>query len=373
MIVVLCLAIPVAWSVGNALRAPGSDSTAARLAEWGRGHGLGSAVDWLEQVQYASNPPAVGGVPVGGIPQVAVSESRQAHATSRPSRAASHGRSAATHTPAPPAPLAAQLQPALPREGRWQTLVSVRGHAAIRAAFLRPDVQHTSYLAGIAQMDQTLVRLVLHPGLNQPGGTGWSQDSQIPAKGADRLLATFNSGFRLNDARGGYWQNGRRVGQLRNGAASLVVLADGRVDIRAWTHGNAVPPGIDAVRQNLDLLIDGGTISNTVASHDTRTWGRTVGNAAYVWRSGLGIRADGSLVSVVGPALSVSSLAHLLQTAGAVRAMELDINRDWTSYMTYTHSATGPPVPHPLTSDERPDPYRYLRPSSRDFLAVYAR
>jgi len=222
-------------------------------------------------------------------------------------------------------------------------------------------------------MDQTLVRLVLHPGLNQPGGTGWSQDSQIPAKGADRLLATFNSGFRLNDARGGYWQNGRRVGQLRNGAASLVVLADGRVDICAWTHGNAVPPGIDAVRQNLDLLIDGGTISNTVASHDTRTWG---GRSATPPTYGAAASASapyGSLVSVVGPALSVSSLAHLLQTAGAVRAMELDINRDWTSYMTYTHSATGPPVPHPLTSDERPDPYRYLRPSSRDFLAVYAR
>lgn len=375
LIVLLCLAIPVAWSISDALLAPGSDSTAARIAEWGRGHGLGVAVDWLEQVQYASNPPVLGGVPAGGIPRLGTSAPQRSRAPSRlPSAdAPSPGRSTTTHVLAPPAPLASQLQPALPGEGQWQTLVSVHGHPAIRAAFLRPDSQHTSYLAGIAQMDQTFVRLVLHPGLNQPGGSGWSQASRIPTKGAANLLATFNSGFRLNDARGGYWQNGRLAGQLRNGAASLVVLADGRVDVRAWTHGNAVPPGIVAVRQNLDLLINAGTISNTINSQDTRTWGRTVGNAAFVWRSGLGIRADGSLVSVVGPALSVSSLAHLLQTAGAVRAMELDINRDWTSYMTYTHSATGQLVPHLLTSDQHPDPYRYLRPSSRDFLAVYAR
>lgn len=375
-IILLCFVIPVAWSIGAALLAPGSDSAAARIAEWGRGHWLGFAVTWLEHVNYATHQPAVGGTPVGGIPRVAASRLPIPRPTSPKHRSltVTHGRRAPSPAaPAPPAPLAAQLQPALPREGQWQTLQSVRGRPAIRATFLRPDPQHTSYLAGIAHMDQTLVRLVLHPGLNQPGGTGWSQDNQIPTQGSDRLLATFNSGFRLDDARGGYWQNGRQVGKLRNGAASLVILAGGRVDVRAWTHGNEVPRGVEAVRQNLDLLIDDGRISDTVASHDTRTWGRTIGNAAYVWRSGLGVRPDGSLVSVVGPALSVASLAHLLQDAGVIRAMELDINRDWTSFMTYTHPATGSPVPHVLTLDQRPDPYRYLRPSSRDFLAVYAR
>lgn len=364
MIIVLGFALTAGWSITGALRAPGSDSTVARLAEWGRGHGLGFAVTGLEVAQYTADKPVVGGSPVGGIPRATQTEPRRGRTSSSPRS----GRIIDA-----PAPLATQVQPALPGEGDWQTLTWVRGRPAIRAAFLRPDAQHTSYLAGIAYMDQSLVRLVLHPGIEQPGGSGWSQMNEIPAAGQDHLLATFNSGFRLADARGGYWQTGKRVGQLRNGAASLVVLANGRVDIQRWTHGNQVPRGIDAVRQNLDLLIDGGRISGTVDSSNTHTWGRTVGNAAYVWRSGVGIRADGSLVSVVGPALSVASLARLLQTAGAVRAMELDINRDWTSYMTYTHSASGALVPHPLTNDERPDASRYLRPSSRDFLAVYAR
>jgi Phosphodiester glycosidase len=363
-VMLLGFVLAVGWSIAGALHAPGSDSTAARLAEWGRGHGLGFAVTWLEDAQYSANPPVVGGSPPGGIPRVAWTPPHRVRTSPSPRP---------TRIGHLPAPLAPQLQPALPGEGQWQTLKSVRGRPAIRAAFLRPDSQHTSYLVGIAQMDQSLVRLVLHPGLNQPGGTGWSQQSQIPANGKDRLLATFNSGFRLADAHGGYWQTGKQLGQLRDGAASLVVLANGRVDIQRWTHGSAVPRGIDAVRQNLDLLVDAGTISSTINSSNTRTWGRTVGNAAYVWRSGLGIRADGSLVSVVGPALSVASLAHLLHAAGAVRAMELDINKDWTSYLTYTRSAAGALVPHPLTNDEHPDPYRYLRPSSRDFLAVYAR
>jgi hypothetical protein len=29
--------------------------------------------------------------------------------------------------------------------------------------------------------------------------------------------------------------------------------------------------------------------------------------------------------------------------------------------------------PHMLTKDEQPNPYRYLQPSSRDFVAVLAR
>jgi len=37
----------------------------------------------------------------------------------------------------------------------------------------------------------------------------------------------------------------------------------------------------------------------------------------------------------MGPALSVRTLAELLHRAGAVRAMELDINTEWVSFMTY--------------------------------------
>ncbi|WP_228489194.1 phosphodiester glycosidase family protein [Raineyella fluvialis] len=98
-------------------------------------------------------------------------------------------------------------------------------------------------------------------------------------------------------------------------------------------------------------------------------WGKTVGNAAAVWRSGVGTRADGSTVVVLGPSMTVGALAQILHDAGAVEAMQLDINKDWTSFITYSHS-NGGNSPKKLTDDETAAADRYLQPSSRDFVAV---
>lgn len=63
----------------------------------------------------------------------------------------------------------------------------------------------------------------------------------------------------------------------------------------------------------------------------------------------------------------------LLQRAGAVRAVELDINRSWVSYMWYARAqASGAPVPHKLVDFYRPA-NRYFQVNSRDFFAGYLR
>jgi Phosphodiester glycosidase len=345
------------WSIGGALTAPGTDTTSARLAEWARFHGLGWAVDELERVQYQLNPPKVGGTLAGGIPRVSAARPTP---TPRASLSAS------------PAAIPPQAQPPLPAEGVWQPLISIHGNPAIRAAFLRPDGQHTSYLVGVAWLDQKLVRMVLHPGYNVPGGSGWSQPSQVSTSEQNSLLATFNSGFTMADANGGYWQDGKTAAPLSSGAASMVLYKDGHLDVVKWNRGTP-GPDVAAVRQNLGLLVDNGAISPNVDSPTTSDWGKTIGNATYVWRSALGIRKDGSLVFVVGASMSVRTLANIAHDAGAVRAMELDINQSWTNFITFAHPSKGVAVPHMLTSDEHPNPYRYLQPSSRDFVAVLAR
>jgi hypothetical protein len=356
-LIVVLLVWP-AWSIGSALAAPGTDSTAARLAEWGRFNGLGWAVSGLEQAQYAMNPPAVGGSLAGGIPQVGPDGAR-------PRKTGSSGQLA------PPSPIPAQATPSLPGEGSWQSLVSLKGEPVIRAAFLRPDAQHTSYLVGVAWLDQKRLKLALHPGFRVPGDPGLAQPSSVPVSQRNRLLATFNSGFTMTDANGGYWQDGQSAVPLRDGAASMVFYKDGHVDVARW--GSAAPgPGVAAVRQNLGLLVDNGEITPDVRSTTTSTWGATVGNATYVWRSAVGIRKDGSLVFVVGASMSVTTLANIVHGAGAVRAMELDINQSWTNFITYTHPGNGVAVPQMLTKNEHPNPYRYLQPSSRDFVAVLA-
>ena len=97
-------------------------------------------------------------------------------------------------------------------------------------------------------------------------------------------------------------------------------------------------PNVVGVRQNLQLLVDNGQVNPQVNSDDKKLWGVTVKNAYFVWRSGIGVTADGNIVYAMGPALSVPTLAELFQRAGAVRGMELDINQEWVSYMTYDGS-----------------------------------
>ncbi len=95
-----------------------------------------------------------------------------------------------------------------------------------------------------------------------------------------------------------------------------------------------------------------------------------------MWRSGVGVTADGALVYVGGSGLSIVDLANVLTRAGAVRAMELDIN---TSWVNYSHFDLAPGVPASatngmrLTYDEQPSPDRYFYPLSRDFVTMSTR
>jgi len=313
---------------------------------------------------------SVGGGPTGSPPKVVASTAGPILQVSPPAPGSDHPtRPARPGYLAPPDPIRPQTLPALPRAGHWQPLVIIHGQTAVRAAFLRPEAQFTSDRIGVAWVNQRLVTVALHPGDTTPGGSGLSQPSQVPGSQRDRLLATFNSGFLMSASRGGYWQNGTSVIPLRRGAASMVFYRDGHLDVVRWSDASP-QRNVAAVRQNLTLLVDHGRVTPEVGS---ASWGATLGGGTYVWRSAVGVRSDGALVFAVGPSLSARTLANILRDAGAVRAMELDINPAWTNFMTYAHPRRGVAVPHMLTSDAQPNPYRYLQPSSRDFVAVLAR
>ena len=136
-----------------------------------------------------------------------------------------------------------------------------------------------------------------------------------------------------------------------------------------WQLGPTLPPGATFARQNLPLIVDGGRPSPNIAN--TAEWGATVGNAVLVWRSGIGVDARGNLIYVAGENQSVTSLAHALARAGAVRAMELDINSFWVSFITY--GAPGAVAARNLLPGMERSPQRYLEPDDRDFFAVYSR
>jgi hypothetical protein len=355
--VVVVAALAVGGCVVDALRAPGADSVAAKLAEWGRGHGFNDEVTWLEGELYLRNQPAIGGQPPGGIPMAAGTVPHVA---------------ASTALPAVPLPPLGGKEP-LPGEGSWQTVVTVGGRPAVQVASLRPDGQHTSFVVGVLRMDPTLVRGELRPGTTDPGGT-WRASSALTSHEVHNVAVAFNGGFRLTDpSHPGYFSQGRTVSRLVDGEASLVLHTNGTADVGTWNREVRMGPDVASVRQNLVPLVDDGALNPTCASGGPEEWGTTIGQAAFIHRSGFGVTASGVEVYVAGPALSVCTLGNILLDAGVVRGMELDINPDWVSGAYFHPQPSGAPESFKLFPAEKVSPQHYLKPSSRDWFAWFTR
>jgi len=353
IVIVLVLA---GISLAQTLAQPSTDPVAARVAEWARNHQLGAVVTMIETIQYKLNPPKVGGVPTN----LSLLKSPTTVGQGKQSVRANPLRVAVV-------PI---VKPALPGEGQWHVVVSNASGPVVAESYLRPSSQHSSYLAGVAWMNASQLKFSLHPGYIDPGVDRAFHSKDSVGGLTAGLVATFNGGFKIKDARGGFYLNGHQVGPLTNGAASLVIYKDRSLHIGSWGRDFQMSNQIVAVRQNLKLLIDHGQLAGNLDSAVQSNWGATIKGAYFVWRSGIGIRADGNFVYAAGDALSVRDLALLLKHAGAVEGMQLDINPAWVSYMWYSHK--GSVTPHKLVNFQRPAA-RYLEPTSRDFIAAYLR
>ncbi len=116
-----------------------------------------------------------------------------------------------------------------------------------------------------------------------------------------------------------------------------------------------------------------GAFSGFTELRSTRApqWGYTLGGVTRVWRTGVGVDRRGNLIYAVANDQTVVTIAKILQHAGAVRAMEFDINPEWHTLITYSHQHGLDPrevEPQPMQP-----PTRYLVPDDRDFIAVYQR
>ena len=322
----------VAFSLGGALTNPAlGTSIGARFAEWARDHGGASLVTMVENEWYKFHQPPKGGKPPKGAIPVAGSTATTVPSVGLPVPAAV----------VPPA------SPPLPGEGVWHPAGrTVDGVPGLYEAFVRPDPIHTSLVAGIVWMDTKLLHPTLYSGSYIPGGGPYTNTAPIPATAQSTLVSAFNAGFRMQDARGGYYTDGKIVPgyPLVDGAASFVIYKNGSSTVADWGRDATLTPAVVSVRQNLALIVDGGAAVPGLIANDNSQWGSTLGGAANVWRSGLGVTANGALVYVAGPGLTIVSLADLLVRAGAVRAMELDINTDWVQYSTYDPVGTGPAI-----------------------------
>ena len=366
IVLVLCSAIGwIAVSLGGALINPAlGSSVGSRFSEWVRGHGGAPVVNWVEKEWYSHHPPPVGGTPPAGAIHV-------------PHASTATVASGLPHL-SPPSPIRPVASPTIPGEGQWSPAGRlVGGIPAIYQTTLRPDTIHTSYVVGVAWMDTKLLKATLYSGSQIPGGGPYSHTAPVQPGAADSLVAAFNAGFLMSAANGGYYTDNKTILPLTTGAASFVVYRNGTANIGQWGRDVTMTPTVVSVRQNLNLLVDGGQPVPGLNAADTTQWGNTLGNAIYVWRSGIGITADGALVYVGGPGLNITDLANLLVRAGAVRAMELDINTDWVNFSVYQPATPSGPASGANGAELLPamtgTPARYFEPWwARDFFTMSA-
>ncbi|MDQ2725242.1 MAG: phosphodiester glycosidase family protein [Actinomycetota bacterium] len=366
----LIMVLLVSTALIGAATTPGNESYSAKLADWLRAHHASALVTPIESWYYQSQAPTKGGRPRALNP-LPPGDPRPGPPSSGPIIGPMPA-AAAPHL-APPVNVPLVVSPALPSEGQWQAVGPlVHGLPGMYEAQFRADSTYTSQITSAVWIDPKALLLSLVPGTQEPGGT-WSEPPYLDGAAEAAAVAAFNGGFRFSDAHGGFYLDGRQAVPLRDGAASLVISANGGVSMGAWGSEVSMTSDVKAVLQNLVPIVDNAKTAPSATYQDASIWGTTVGSATVVPRSGLGVTASGALVYVAGPALTALTLAESLQRAGAVRAMALDLNPEWVTFNFFDHTgASAVPSATKLYPSMRRPADRYLTPTreSRDFLAV---
>jgi hypothetical protein len=338
--------IPASISYLKAVTGTYNVSWTIQSVEWLRNHGANGLVSQVEDWYYSLTAPAKGGPGLGSLPKAGLADS-------------------GVH---PPPSISPVIHPALPGEGVWHPASRDPGLAgSLFVTTFRSEADYPRLVAGVAWINGQRTRLSYVPGMQEPPSLPSRGSAEVPPALRRNLVATFNGGFPLSTSNGGLVARGQTIAPMVNGAGTLVESASGKVDVVSWHGGPTAGPNVVFAKQNLPLIIDHGQKNPNLS--DGPEWGATVGNAIRVWRSGVGVDRNGNLIYAAADTQTVGTLATILQRAGAVRALELDINQTWTSFITYQHRYAHDPSN--LLPDMVRSPSRYLTPDDRDFFAVY--
>jgi hypothetical protein len=221
-----------------------------------------------------------------------------------------------------------------------------------------------------------LVHYALHVGWVDPPGGAAVPAGARPVIGPDqhaKLLAAFNGGFLMGAGCipcgvGGMEVAGHVLVPLVAGMTSLVLDRHGAASMGLWGHGfpraGAV---VYSVRQCLPPLVSGGRPSPDAG--DVSAWGAVLGGGELTARSAVGIDARGDLLYAGSMSALPSDMARALVRAGAVTAMQFDINPEWVQ--ADTAAFPGGPLSAAVPGQNRPAD-QYLTGWTRDYVTVLA-
>jgi hypothetical protein len=345
-----------AWTA-DALRAVLGPTITAQIESWYLG-----ITNTTRQVQYRlSNKQVAAPWAVGTVGPAPILSSQTK-------------KTGVTSMPLPP--MKPVISPTIHGEGIW----TVQGMAPApynylpldAKAFFRPDPSYPYAIVTLLQFDTRFISLHLVAGTIEPGGPrGVRGPGVIPAvdQKGNVLLAAFNGGFKYADGQYGLMVNGTVYVPAQPGAATIAVTKEGKILLGAWDVDprlNSNNPDLGAWRQNASLLINKGVINPL--TQDGAAWGGTILNSAYTWRSGLGLTANGTLVYAAGDALTALTLGQALHAAGAMMAMQTDINPFWVRAFLYNHDLGKPLTITKLNPSMQGSGTEYLYGTERDFF-----
>jgi hypothetical protein len=355
VVALLILLSPAFYSYSSTMVQPSSLPLGVRSVEWLRNNHMNWLVDETERIYYGLKAPTKGGPQLKALPALGLTPVR----VRRPQRRAPWPQRVTSIFPHP-----------LRGEGVWRPIgPPVDGGPPVLVTTFRTEVDYPRIVAYVAWFDHTRTALAWYPGRYEPPRAPVRGPFSVPHDQRWRLLATFNGGFTYVDGQNGSAVNGHTNEPLKDGLATLVAYRNGRVAILRWTGGPNAPANVAWARQSLPPIVWAGKL-NPALDNSTK-WGMTLGNAVRVWRTGVGIDRRGNLIYAAANDQTVVTLAHILQRAGAVRAMQFDINPEWPTLITYTHDHGL--VPNEVVPNPMQPPTRYLVPDDRDFVAVYRR
>jgi hypothetical protein len=199
-----------------------SDSSiGVRTVEWLRDNGARGLVNRVENIYYSLSAPAKGGPGLKTLP-------KQAGAGAF--LKGLHKQVISSYAPPNIAPV---IQPALAGEGVWHsTYAGAATRPPVLITSFRPDPNYPQLVAGVAWIDRTRTSTWLYPGIQEPAVSLPARGpEEVPVNMRGKLVATFNSGFKLVDSGGGFADGGHTYAPMKNGLATIVRYRSGAIDV----------------------------------------------------------------------------------------------------------------------------------------------
>ncbi|MCL4384267.1 phosphodiester glycosidase family protein [Patescibacteria group bacterium] len=259
-------------------------------------------------------------------------------------------------------------------EGVWKNrpLKLFPEETVMASTFVRPDPERPYALVNVAQIDIKALRLGLVAGKKEPGGpVGKPGPGVVPAEIVNngRLIAAFDGGFQYRDGAYGMIVGETTYLPLKKDLGTLVAYDNGDLKIIDY-EGQELGPGVAFVRQNCPILVLNGQLA-VLDPKNKKLWGRTITASIFTWRSGLGLTKDGNLLFAVGNNLNADSLAEALKMAGAVNAIQLDINPYWVKFNIFNSQGGNNYLSEPLSTRLYDGKGQYLNGYNKDFFYLY--